>query len=131
MGISLLYISLFARIISKGGTILQSRRQHSYKGPRILISDLKILNRQHDPQGLGSIKLFQTISPQIRLVTAYMFCCSSLTELFGVERNRQNTTSILLKGINLFVHFISWLSVVGYLDIPFLSALVKVTNIIL
>ena len=75
----------------------------------------------------------ENIAPQIRLVTAFMVCYSSLTELLGVERNRKNTTSILLNGVHLFVHFISWFLVVGYLHIPiFVTALVKVTiNILL
>ena len=62
--------------------------------------------------------VLENIALQIRLITAFMFCYSSLTELFEVESNRQNTTSILLNGVHLFAHFISWFSAVGYLHIP-------------
>ena len=56
----------------------------------------------------------KNIAPHVRLVTALMLYYASLTKLYGVERNRQNTTSILLKEVHPFVHFISWFSVVGY-----------------
>ena len=36
----------------KGGRILQSQGQHSYKGPLILIKDIKDSNSQNDPRGL-------------------------------------------------------------------------------
>ena len=77
--------------------------------------------------------LYENIAPHVRLVTAFIVRYSSLTELYGSERNRQNTISILLKGgrsslcsLHQLV-FGSWISLYSNL----LTALVKVAITIL